>query len=455
MASSLRITKDGIISTNSNTFDETQTLTYNNLTVAERTSNSSYQISGILDETQTLTFNGLNVAKRIDRNGNLFVSGYLDEINVNLGGGYVGNTSLGGGGGGGVTTFATGGTVVDITGYKVHIFNSSDTFATTSSWPSGRTIDYLVVGGGGGAGGTTYGVGAGGAGGVIFQFANTAAAATNYSVTVGAGGSAITNGGNSSLIGGTISSTAIGGGAGGTNAPGNGSSGGSGGGGGLNTGGHLVGLGASGTSGQGNSGSDGYSSKQIGGGYDERPGTGGGYNGNSTGQIGGPGGNTSTIFYTTGTGSYLSDYNFWNPNTGNTLTFTVNSGLNFTTNTALDIISTDGSTPGDISMTCLVSSYSGNTLTVILISGNQNSNLNTYSHWNISYAIAGGGSTILSRINTSGGAGGYGYYPGGGINFVPVSPNSGGGGASGYFTGTPAPVSNGGSGVVMIRYAYP
>jgi len=52
------------------------------LPVTERTTSTSYQISGILDETKTLTYNSLPVAKRIDKNGNLYVSGYLDEYNT-------------------------------------------------------------------------------------------------------------------------------------------------------------------------------------------------------------------------------------------------------------------------------------------------------------------------------------------------------------------------------------
>jgi hypothetical protein len=115
------------------------------------------------------------------------------------------------GGGGGA--YATGGTVYDISGYKVHIFNSSDTFATTASWPSGRTIEYLVVAGGGGGND-----GGGGGGGVLSSNGVTAATSTNYAVTIGGGGGTGTNGANTSLIGGALSVTAIGGGAAGDNA---------------------------------------------------------------------------------------------------------------------------------------------------------------------------------------------------------------------------------------------
>ena len=121
-----------------------------------------------------------------------------------------------GGGDGGGGAYATGGTVVDITGYKVHIFNASGIFATTSSWPSGRTIEYVVVAGGGGAGYGAYD-GGGGAGGLLSTTGSTrpkdsngsspsgvtAIASTNYAVTVGAGGthgSSPTNGGDSSFV---------------------------------------------------------------------------------------------------------------------------------------------------------------------------------------------------------------------------------------------------------------
>jgi hypothetical protein len=78
-ANPLSINSAGILST-PNVFDETQTLSSDGKPVAERTTLLSYQISGILDETQPLTYNGKTVAKRIDKNGNLYVSGYLDEV---------------------------------------------------------------------------------------------------------------------------------------------------------------------------------------------------------------------------------------------------------------------------------------------------------------------------------------------------------------------------------------
>jgi hypothetical protein len=44
---------------------------------------------------------------------------------------------------------ATGGTITEVGGYKIHTFTSSDTF-TVNTAPSGQTIDILVVSGGGG-----------------------------------------------------------------------------------------------------------------------------------------------------------------------------------------------------------------------------------------------------------------------------------------------------------------
>ena len=77
--STISIDSTGVLSTNQNTFDETQPLTYAGMNVSERVSSNTYSISGILDETQTLTYNTKPVAKRIDSTGNLFLSGYLVE----------------------------------------------------------------------------------------------------------------------------------------------------------------------------------------------------------------------------------------------------------------------------------------------------------------------------------------------------------------------------------------
>jgi len=162
--------------------------------------------------------------------------------------------------------YATGGTIIDLPLYRVHVFNASSTFATTSIWPSNLNIEYLVVAGGGG--GSQAG---GGAGGVLnVKYRTVFSPSTNYTITVGAGGSGAsdslgtlaTNGSNSSIIGGSTSIIAIGGGYGATGAR-NGGNGGSGGGGGTDatSTGYSGGLGVPG---QGANGTDGtYSSGKF------------------------------------------------------------------------------------------------------------------------------------------------------------------------------------------------
>ena len=140
---------------------------------------------------------------------------------------------------------ATGGTVSNISGYRVHTFTSSGSFTVTGGV---GTVEYLVVAGGGGAGfkesySHNY-IGAGGAGGFRTGTGFAVTSGTTYTVTVGAGGGAGNGsggygsgqpGGNSSFS--TISAT--GGGGGGKASAG--TAGGSGGGGGGNSGGGLAG----------------------------------------------------------------------------------------------------------------------------------------------------------------------------------------------------------------------
>ena len=202
---------------------------------------------------------------------------------------------------------ATGGTITDIGGYRIHMFTSDGTFTLIS----GGDVDYLVVAGGGG-GGSDAG-GGGGAGGML---TGTIPSLTpgSYTITRGGGGSGASGGdspsvpsdnassGSDSVIinpNGTDVIRATGGGLGGigqSRASGNQTiqNGGSGGGGGgtypsANNGGN----GGTGISGQGNDGSRGLYNTETGGG-------GGGAGGpppNSvrtgtalgTGQDGGPG----------------------------------------------------------------------------------------------------------------------------------------------------------------------
>jgi hypothetical protein len=147
---------------------------------------------------------------------------------------------------------ATGGTVTDVGGYRIHTFTSSGTFTALSS----GTVEYLIVAGGGG-GATDLDVGGGGGAGGLITGSLTITP-QSFSIVVGAGGTGGTSsytpgtggggngskGGNSSAFG----LTAIGGGYGGTRYQ-PGGSGGSGGG-----GGDGGAAGGAGTSGQGYAG---------------------------------------------------------------------------------------------------------------------------------------------------------------------------------------------------------
>ncbi len=123
---------------------------------------------------------------------------------------------------------ATGGTVTDVGGYRIHTFTGSGVFTPEV----GMSVEVLVVAGGGG-GGSCIG-GGGGAGGYIYNSSYSVTAGNSYPVTIGNGGTGGppgsgqprgTNGGNSVFN--TL--TAIGGGGGGSwdsSTPGNGGSGG-------------------------------------------------------------------------------------------------------------------------------------------------------------------------------------------------------------------------------------
>ncbi|MEI7425551.1 MAG: DUF2341 domain-containing protein [Candidatus Moraniibacteriota bacterium] len=120
---------------------------------------------------------------------------------------------------------ATGGTVTDVGGYRIHTFTSSGSFTVTN----GGAVESLVVAGGGSGGGA----GGGGGGGVIYTTYLTALGAT--AVTVGNGGAikvanGVGNNGENSVFGSLV---AVGGGGGGSYSSGAGVIGGSGGGGGA------------------------------------------------------------------------------------------------------------------------------------------------------------------------------------------------------------------------------
>jgi hypothetical protein len=77
---------------------------------------------------------------------------------------------------------ATGGTITEVGGYRIHTFTSSGDFTVTSD---SVEVDYLIVAGGGGAGRDQ--AGGGGAGGLIFKPSQTITSGS-YTVTIGAGG---------------------------------------------------------------------------------------------------------------------------------------------------------------------------------------------------------------------------------------------------------------------------
>jgi IPT/TIG domain len=124
---------------------------------------------------------------------------------------------------------ATGGTVSNIAGYRIHTFTSSGSFQVTNGSTS---VEYLVVGGG--ASGGQWVGGGGGAGG--FRTGTLSVSPGTYAITVGAGGSATGstcsgnagNDGSASSFGPSVSSA--GGGGGGSYSGVAGRSGGSGGG---------------------------------------------------------------------------------------------------------------------------------------------------------------------------------------------------------------------------------
>lgn len=136
------------------------------------------------------------------------------------------------------TPKATGGVVSSDANYWYHTFAMSSTFTPLQS----LTCDYIIVAGGGGGGGGSFangnGGGGGGAGG-FRAFTSQSFSATNYTVTVGAGGAGGSTSqgyGNSGSATSFFSTSASGGGGGGAEgvanngANGRGSSGGSGGG---------------------------------------------------------------------------------------------------------------------------------------------------------------------------------------------------------------------------------
>ncbi len=169
-----------------------------------------------------------------------FDEGYGATTNNDMEGGFVRN--------------ATGGTITEVGGYRIHTFTSGGTFTPTT----GGYVEVLVVAGGGG-GGTSVasngGAGGGGAGGLLYE-GSFSVLAESYGVVVGTGGAPggtnLNQFGVSGLNSSFSSLTAIGGG-GGPRVGAAGLAGGSGGGGGYNSY-TTVRAGGAGTIGQGHRG---------------------------------------------------------------------------------------------------------------------------------------------------------------------------------------------------------
>jgi hypothetical protein len=201
------------------------------------------------------------------------------------------------GAGGDSTSKASGGEVFADSTYYYHLFKGSGTFTPTAS----LTADILVVGGGGGSIGAGGGAGAGG----LLGFASQSLTAQPYTITVGAGGakgypgSGTPSNGSNSKFGSLTTATggAYGGGFTGATYISAGSGGGSGGGAPFNPAGSAT----TGIAGQGNAGSTGY---QGTGGGDPRSGGGGGGAGgaapNGSANTGGNGGIGATYNSTVG-----------------------------------------------------------------------------------------------------------------------------------------------------------
>lgn len=116
------------------------------------------------------------------------------------------------------TASGTGGVVTYDGDYKIHTFNSNDSFTLVT----GSTVELLVVGGGGGGGSSKHslgGGGGGGAGGLIYN-PTQALSRQAYPITIGTGGGPGstangTNGGNGNPTTFSTLYTAVGGGGGG------------------------------------------------------------------------------------------------------------------------------------------------------------------------------------------------------------------------------------------------
>ena len=103
---------------------------------------------------------------------------------------------------------ATGGTITNISGYKVHTFKANGTFTINRGITS---VDFLIVGAGGAGGdpantgGINYKSGGGGGGGAVIDKTTIPISAGSYSVVIGLGSGGMAAGQNSSFNGYTAS----------------------------------------------------------------------------------------------------------------------------------------------------------------------------------------------------------------------------------------------------------
>ena len=98
-------------------------------------------------------------------------------------GSFSGSRSFGRGGGSFTAITATGGSISQVDGYRIHTFTSgTSTFSVTAA-PPNATIEVFVVGGGGPGG---NGLAGGGGGGAVIHYLDYSVSLGNYNVVVGA-----------------------------------------------------------------------------------------------------------------------------------------------------------------------------------------------------------------------------------------------------------------------------
>ena len=290
------------------------------------------------------------------------------------------------------TTKATGGIVSSDGTYWYHMFPYSGTFTPTSA----ISADVLVIAGGGGGG--KDGAAGGGAGGLSYQSARSLSA-TNYTVTVGAGGTGSTSyttanptGGNGNAGSNSVfdTITSNGGGLGATDNTTNYRNGGTGG-----SGGGASREGTAGSANQGNSGGATGFGNAGGTGYSSNP-----YKGGGGGGAGAAGSNADSSNTNAAGGAGVNTYSSWATAT--------------------------------------------------------QTGVNGY------YAGGGGGAGYFPSANPApgtgglggGGAGGGGNTSGSGVASSGIANTGGGGGGGGANVGgISTNGGNGGSGLVIIRYA--